>query len=174
MPEIFSDLITLGMGNIRSKHKDQLERSKNNSLSLSGNRDAGRSAETRRNYDFALEIRERFAEDEELKILRRTIEYNPEVFILNNLMMAVQFFENYDEEIIDIRKTLVSPRETELSAHLPPQKHILIPDVLQEHVAQRVDFTYMEPTFKHTIELLQPIRIYVAFDNIEGTFYLNV
>lgn len=35
--------------------------------------------------------------DTELTLLRRTIERNPEIFILNNLMMCVQFFGNYEE-----------------------------------------------------------------------------
>lgn len=46
---------------------------------------------------FPNEIYGNWAEDLELKILRRTIEQNPELFILNNLMMSVQFFENYEE-----------------------------------------------------------------------------
>lgn len=56
-----------------------------------------------------------------------------------------------------------------MNARLPPQKHILIPDVLQEHVAQRIDFTYTLPNLEFTTKLLQPIRIYVVFDNIEVT-----
>lgn len=36
-------------------------------------------------------------EDVELMLLRRSIKKDPESFILNNLMMCVQFFENYEE-----------------------------------------------------------------------------
>jgi len=36
-------------------------------------------------------------EDMELRELRRTIINNPDSFILNNLMMCIQFFENYEE-----------------------------------------------------------------------------
>lgn len=35
-------------------------------------------------------------EDEELLLLRKTIQRNPESFVLNNLMMCVQFFKNYE------------------------------------------------------------------------------
>lgn len=35
--------------------------------------------------------------DPELIILRKSIERDPEMFVLNNLMMCVQFFENYEE-----------------------------------------------------------------------------
>ncbi|EZA54100.1 hypothetical protein X777_05949 [Ooceraea biroi] len=36
-------------------------------------------------------------EDDELILLKRTIARDPEMFILNNLMMCIQFFENYEE-----------------------------------------------------------------------------
>jgi len=36
-------------------------------------------------------------EDIELMLLRIAIEREPESFILNNLMMCIQFFENYEE-----------------------------------------------------------------------------
>lgn len=36
-------------------------------------------------------------EDVELMQLKRTLARNPEMFILNNLMMCMQFFENYEE-----------------------------------------------------------------------------
>jgi len=36
-------------------------------------------------------------EDVELWLLRRTIARDPKSFILNNLMMCIQFFENYEE-----------------------------------------------------------------------------
>ncbi|KAK0089369.1 hypothetical protein PV325_007714 [Microctonus aethiopoides] len=118
---------------------------------------------------FPNEIYGNWAEDLELKILRRTIEQNPELFILNNLMMSVQFFENYEEEITNVKQKLVSARESELNGRLPPQKHALIPDVLQEQVGRAIDFTYLRPTSIPSVEPLQPIRIYIVFDNIEVT-----
>lgn len=36
-------------------------------------------------------------QDIELVLLKETIKNDPECFILNNLMMCVQFFKNYDE-----------------------------------------------------------------------------
>lgn len=36
-------------------------------------------------------------EDLELRLLKTAIEQDPESFILNNLMMCIQFFENYEE-----------------------------------------------------------------------------
>ncbi|KAK1121971.1 hypothetical protein K0M31_009820 [Melipona bicolor] len=108
--------------------------------------------------------------DPELMFLRRTMERNPEMFVLNNLMMCVQFFGNYEEEIKHVKETLVSSRETELNKRLPPQKHVLLPDVLQEHIARHVGFTSTRQTFRQTIiEPLQPVRIYTVHDNVDIT-----
>ncbi|XP_053975543.1 uncharacterized protein LOC128874647 isoform X2 [Hylaeus volcanicus] len=64
---------------------------------------------------------------------------------------------------------MVSSREAELSKCLPPQKHVLLPDVLQEHIAQNVGFTSSRQTFRPTVEPLQPVRIYTVHDNIDIT-----
>ncbi|XP_014469207.1 PREDICTED: uncharacterized protein LOC106741587 [Dinoponera quadriceps] len=108
-------------------------------------------------------------ESVELMMLRRSLKKDPEGFILNNLMMSVQFFENYEESIIRIQETLASSSEAKLNKKLPPQKHVLMPDVLQEYVSRNVAFTSMRQTSRHTIEPLHPIRIYVVHDNIELT-----
>ncbi|KAL2723492.1 Protein MB21D2 [Vespula maculifrons] len=106
-------------------------------------------------------------EDNEMKWLRRTIRNDPQYFVLNNLMMCVQFFENYEKDIARIRKGLVSSREPDINEQLAPHKHVLLPDVLQEEVARNVGFTSSRQTLRPTVEPLQPVRIYVVHDNIE-------
>lgn len=108
-------------------------------------------------------------EDNELTLLRRTIKRNPEIFVLNNLMMCVQFFGNYEEEIEHVKESLAVSREAELSKHLPPQKHVLLPDVLQEQLARNIGFVSTRQTFRPTIEPLQPVRVYVVHDNFDIT-----
>ncbi|XP_008545462.1 uncharacterized protein LOC103569766 [Microplitis demolitor] len=120
-----------------------------------------------RDPPFSTDINDGWTADHELELLRRTIEQDPEIFILNNLMMSIQFFENYDEEIASIRQTLVSSLEEEFNTCLPAQKHVLIPDVLQERLARKVDFTYVGPSMIPSVESLQPIRVFVVHDNIE-------
>ena len=106
-------------------------------------------------------------EDTELLLLRRAIERDPESFVLNNLMMCVQFFGNYEEEIKHVKETLVSSQEAKLNKRLPPQKHVLLPDVLQEHISRNVGFTSTRQTFRPTVEPLHPVRIYTVHDNID-------
>lgn len=67
-----------------------------------------------------------------------------------------------------IRESPVSSRETEFNSCLPVQKHALVPDILQEQVAKKIDFAYA----KHDIlciEPLQQIRVFIVFDNVEVT-----
>ncbi|XP_011693682.1 PREDICTED: uncharacterized protein LOC105453422 [Wasmannia auropunctata] len=108
-------------------------------------------------------------EDMELAQLKMAIANDPNSFILNNLMMCIQFFENYEEDIIQINETLTSTYESELNKVLPSQKHVLLPDILQEHISHNIAFTSKRQTGDLIIEPLQPVRIYVVHDNIEIT-----
>ncbi|XP_017891833.1 uncharacterized protein LOC108632048 [Ceratina calcarata] len=139
------------MGNSKSKSKSG-SRGKNRDKGI---RDSGISR-----YD------EQY-NDPQLLYMKRTIEKNPEMFILNNLLMSVQFFGNYEEEIKRVKESMVSSSEADFNKNLPPQKHVLIPDVLQEQIGRHVGFTSSRQTFRPTIEPLQPIRIYVVHDNID-------
>ncbi|XP_011866079.1 PREDICTED: uncharacterized protein LOC105561044 [Vollenhovia emeryi] len=107
--------------------------------------------------------------DEDVTLLKRTILNDPNSFILNNLMMCIQFFENYEDDIIQIKETLASSYESELNKRLPSQKHVLLPDVLQKHISCNVEFTSTRQTGVLVNEPLQPIRIYVVHNNIEIT-----
>ncbi|XP_012269305.2 uncharacterized protein LOC105693756 [Athalia rosae] len=108
------------------------------------------------------------AYDPELSRMRRSLEKDQQGFILNNLMLCVQFFENYDQEILDIRARPVSREESDLNTILSQsQKHVLLPDVLQEQVARHVKFTSARQTEKLTVEPLQPVRMFIVLDNVD-------
>ncbi|KAI4500858.1 hypothetical protein M0802_004069 [Mischocyttarus mexicanus] len=146
------------MGNIKSRRSGRPKKKINDDY-----------AKTRRDS----QLEDTYFEDEnietdmEMKSLRRTIRNEPEFFVLNNLMMCIQFFENYEKDIARIRKTLRSSREAELNERLAPHKHVLLPDVLQEEIARNVGFISSRQTLRPTIEPLQPVRIYVVHDNVE-------
>lgn len=71
--------------------------------------------------------------------------------------------------VIEVKETLASSYEAKLNKKLPPHKHILMPDTLQEYIARNIAFTSTRQTFRPTIEPLQPVRLYVVHDNIEIT-----
>lgn len=144
------------MGNGKSKNnKDKRKGKKASGTDVNENRHSSLES---KNY-----------EDVELKWLRRTIRNEPEYFVLNNLMMCVQFFGNFNEDIQRMRQSLVSSNEAVMNEQLPPHKRVLLPDVLQEEISRNVGFTSSRQTFRPTIEPLQPVRIYVVHDNIEVT-----
>ncbi|XP_015120946.1 uncharacterized protein LOC107043810 [Diachasma alloeum] len=159
MPDILGILLKLEMGNRTSKRKNE------NAPKMPQRRDSSDSGDD----DYFDQIYREWEDDAELRMMRRHIERDPEVFILNNLMMSGQFFENFEEEMSRIRETPVSVREAEMNSLLHSQKHALMPDVLQEQVANKVDFIYERPGQIFSIEPLQPIRIYIVFNNIEVT-----
>ncbi|XP_033219130.1 uncharacterized protein LOC117174286 [Belonocnema kinseyi] len=152
-------LLTTKMGNAKSKSKNK-GRSKHNKHSQHSRSEIqtdGTSAEKSYGKE----------ENPEIKRLRNIIKNYPEVFILNNLMMCIEFFKNYDEEMCQMRETLVSPRETILNNRLLPQKRVLLPDVLQERIARNVTFISRRETVDPTMEPLQPVRMFVVYENIE-------
>lgn len=72
-------------------------------------------------------------------------------------------------EIKHVKETMASSREMQMNERLPPQKHVLLPDILQEHIARHLGFISMRQFFRPTIEPLQPVRIYIVHDNIDIT-----
>ncbi|XP_034934751.1 uncharacterized protein [Chelonus insularis] len=151
------------MGNTKSVCKNIFKNKTNNN-----NDDSGRKSSTQSLNDNQMLKNEEH--DQELDILRRIIDHNPELFILNNLMMCIQFFENYDEEILSLKQTLGSAQEVKFNTCLPPYKHVLVPDILEQQVAQNINYTYIQPSLMiPSIESIQPSRIYVVYDNIEVT-----
>lgn len=76
--------------------------------------------------------------------------------------------KNYNcREILEMRKTLVSPNETDLNKRLLPQKRVLLPDILQERIVKNVTFISRRETVDPTMEPLQPVRMFVVYENIE-------
>lgn len=68
-----------------------------NFKSIIGSRKKNENTIKSENNHFSNNNNHNWTHDLELAIIRRTIDQNPELFILNNLMMCVQFFENFDE-----------------------------------------------------------------------------
>lgn len=87
--------------------------------------------------------------------------------------MSDKLPNSFSSEISQIKETLKRgsklSEEAELNKVMPPQKSIVLPDVLQNRIACNIDFTSTRQTGDLIIEPLQPIRIYIVHDNIEIT-----
>lgn len=86
MPYKLENLLNTTMGNVKSKRKEKNE----NIYKKNNKKKSNLSQDVTNGFD-------KWLNDPDMKILRKTLEHNPEIFILNNLMMCVQFFENFDE-----------------------------------------------------------------------------
>ena len=90
MSEKLVKFINTKMGNTKSKSKTKGRRSKHSWLQRQDSKSNVRHDETFPNRNCT-------KEDPELTRLRDSIKNQPDAFILNNLMMCVEFFKNYDE-----------------------------------------------------------------------------
>lgn len=91
---------------------------------------------------------------------------NNKNFELRKFLLVIYCNYNY-REISEMRETLVSPNETALNKRLLPQKRVLLPDILQERIVNNVTFISRRETVDPTVEPLQPVRMFVVYENIE-------
>lgn len=80
--------IFLSMGNVKSKSKIKEGRDGNNKTEQQEMKD-------RNSNNFSSELGAAY--DPELIRMKRCLEKDEQAFILNNLMLCVQFFENYEQ-----------------------------------------------------------------------------
>lgn len=100
--------------------------------------------------------------------LKKQFENDMETFILDQLVLSVMFFENFDQQIQQYYQiNAVSEVEKSLNRSLfPDQKQIIMPDILFKHVNDSVKF-YSKHGSKKCSEPLIPQRMYVTHENIE-------
>ncbi|XP_063378074.1 uncharacterized protein LOC134665156 [Cydia fagiglandana] len=104
-------------------------------------------------------------DDEALDHMRYQLQNDSEAFLLNNILLSVQFFENFEREMYQIKNNPMSEREHGIDeAMVRHHKHVFFADRLQECVQEHV---YYRKQRGHREPLLAP-RLYVIYDNIEA------
>ncbi|KAF2884517.1 hypothetical protein ILUMI_21662 [Ignelater luminosus] len=105
---------------------------------------------------------------EAIEILKKEFKEDPEVFILNMLLMSFMFFDDYQEEIRTLVNTS-SERGKKLNLKLirDHQKQVLTPDSILESVNKRVKFQPSHGPNKDTLQPLVPQRMFILHDTIE-------
>ncbi|KAL3270255.1 hypothetical protein HHI36_009311 [Cryptolaemus montrouzieri] len=100
-----------------------------------------------------------------ISCIKSEIERNPERFLLNNLLMSVVFFKNYEKELYDFSNTATPKEESDLNAELVTEvKKCILPDSLSDRIQENIRFC--DSNDGHEEPLTQKI-IYVINDNIE-------
>nr|CAD7569796.1 unnamed protein product [Timema californicum] len=101
-----------------------------------------------------------------LKMIRNSLRGDLDTFILNNLLLSVQFFENFDRTIAAVSSSSLS--DPDIQRNLAPHdRQCVLPDKLYEAVGQRVRFKPRHGLNKHYAETLAALRLHVVQDNVE-------
>ncbi|XP_016844817.1 uncharacterized protein LOC107982055 [Nasonia vitripennis] len=107
------------------------------------------------------------AERDQLWRMSKMIRDEPDVFVMNNLLLSIQLFSNYEKEMKKAHQEVLT-REEELNEKLLPEKRALLPDALREHFAGRLRFTSFckSDEDEQTVEPLRPIKVYLVYENV--------
>ncbi|GJQ71592.1 hypothetical protein Trydic_g11295 [Trypoxylus dichotomus] len=100
--------------------------------------------------------------------LKRDFKENMDMFLLNNILMSVMFFENYDLEITQARR-IIPPGGQEMSIKLisDHNKICIMPDTVIEMVNRKVSFQHRHGKMKNVKQCLAMQRMYVIYDTME-------
>ncbi|XP_044753391.1 uncharacterized protein LOC123312890 [Coccinella septempunctata] len=115
---------------------------------------------------------------QEIKNMLNELRTRPERFILDNLLMCLVLFRNFEKDLYDFSNTVVPKEETDLNLELEKEvKSCILPDTLLDKVQENVRFL-SEDGKKY--ERLAHQTVYVVNENIEvkdrtdKTFYTNI
>ncbi|CAG4981208.1 unnamed protein product [Parnassius apollo] len=105
-------------------------------------------------------------DDEALDRMRYQLHNDSDAFLLNNILLSVQFFENYEREIHHIKNNPINEREHTMDAGMVRQhKHMFFADRLQECVQEHVSY---QRERDHSEPLMAP-RLFIIYDNVEAS-----
>lgn len=107
-------------------------------------------------------------EDPGLQKIRKTLDEELEKFLLNNILLSVQFFEDFEREVQTLRGTHVSEVDVDRNKALAEHhRYCISPDRLYEVVRRRVLFRPTHGKRSHSYELLHSPRLMVDQENVE-------
>ncbi|KAJ8984938.1 hypothetical protein NQ317_012188 [Molorchus minor] len=161
---------------------------KDNSSMINSNNN---SSAAPRDYKFGNDIRVESIHryDEQItNIIRRDFVENPQIFILNNVLMGIQFFENYQKELNGVQKcgcfrdifklvnSTTSKMEKELNRTLLKDETMecTSPDIIFDQVNRNVRYRPLHGPKKYHSEPLVAKRLYVINDTIEVVNSMDV
>ncbi|KAM3963470.1 uncharacterized protein ACR2FA_002406 [Aphomia sociella] len=105
-------------------------------------------------------------DDDALDCMRHQLHYDSDAFLLNNILLSVQFFDNYEREQLHLKNNTTVDREHAINdAMVQHHKHVFFADRLQECVHENVHY---RPRQGQSEPLLAS-RLFVIYDNIEAS-----
>ncbi|XP_026495059.2 uncharacterized protein LOC113399952 [Vanessa tameamea] len=105
-------------------------------------------------------------DEEALDRMRYQLNNDCDAFLLNNILLSVQFFENYEREVHDIKNHPVSEHQHTMDeAMVRRHKHVFFADRIQECVQEHV---FYQRRRDKTEPLIAP-RLFIIYDNVEAS-----
>ncbi|CAH2074037.1 unnamed protein product, partial [Iphiclides podalirius] len=105
-------------------------------------------------------------DDEVLDRMRYQLNNDSDAFLLNNILLSVQFFEDYEREIHNIKNNPINEREHTMDEEMVRRhKHVFFADRLQECVQEHISYQRRRD---HTEPLIAP-RLFIIYDNVEAS-----
>ncbi|XP_058819657.1 uncharacterized protein LOC131682284 isoform X2 [Topomyia yanbarensis] len=106
-------------------------------------------------------------DSEAIRRMQDQLAFSSDVFVLNQLLLGVQFYGNYEREMWDAverNRQAENKHNGRISQHC---KTVILPDRLQDAVDQRVKFLPKHGLRKNELQPLYTQTCYVIHDNIE-------
>ncbi|XP_023946614.2 uncharacterized protein LOC112051974 [Bicyclus anynana] len=105
-------------------------------------------------------------DDEALDLMRYQLNNDSDAFLLNNILLSVQFFENYEREVHQIKNNPISERQHTMDESMVQHhKHVFFADRIQECVQDHI--IYQRRPDKSE-PLIAP-RLFIIYDNVEAS-----
>ncbi|XP_047510183.1 uncharacterized protein LOC125053049 [Pieris napi] len=105
-------------------------------------------------------------DEDALDRMRYQLNHDSDAFLLNNILLSVQFFENYEREVQFLKNNPISERQHLMDAAMVRcHKHVFFADRLLECVQEYV-------CYQKRRDLLQPLaapRLFIIYDNVEAS-----
>lgn len=119
----------------------------------------------------SLRITSVLKEDETaVKIIQKELLDNPQIFVLNNLLMSVFFFENYQRDMSFLQNK-ITDTERNINQRLGKQDKLscICPDTIFDKVTENVKFRPTHGEKKIESEAIKNRRYYILNDLLEAT-----
>ncbi|XP_053625762.1 uncharacterized protein LOC128683825 [Plodia interpunctella] len=105
-------------------------------------------------------------DDEALDLMRYQLHYDSDAFLLNNILLSIQFFNNYESELNHIKNNPIGDREHAINDDMVQHhKHVFFADRLQECVFEHVRYERS----REKIEPLVAPKLFIIYDNVEAS-----
>lgn len=115
-------------------------------------------------------------DEQAVELLKRELRESPDVFMLNNMLMTIMFFENYRKDIQKLWFSSNNRIEKEINKTLVKNENMecICPDTVFETVNSNLKYIPLHGPNKYQSQPLLPRRLYVVIDSLDVISSMDV